>query len=248
MHPTVGHKRLGRPQQTSISISYHSEISRRLPVLHVFTELPIDFENLARKIGSKFHDDENVKLAIFYDVRYHRAFEMNQQVFEELKNSNKSFSDIVVCPPSLEHSKAVVCGRICLEDLNEDWKILFIGKSEKFLLLLALTCPSAQSHLVFDPASDDPAIEESSISVKRALMKRFYLIERTRDATRIGILVGTLGVTRYRNIIDHVKGIIKDSGKKSYTFLVGKPNVPKLANFSEVLFCLRPSAKDQGIA
>ena len=205
-----------------------------MPVLHVFTELPIDFENLAQKISSKFRDDENVKLAIFYDVRYHRAFESNQQVFEELKNSNKNFSDLLVCPPSFEYSKDVVCGRICRENLTEDWKILFVGKSEKFLLLLALTCPSAQAHLVFDPASDESGLEESSISVKRALMKRFYLIERTRDASRIGILVGTLGVTRYRNVIDHVKGIVKDSGKKSYTFLVGKPNVPKLANFSEV--------------
>jgi diphthamide biosynthesis protein 2 len=46
--------------------------------------------------------------------------------------------------------------------------------------------------------------------------------------------VGTLGVTRYRTVIDYVKGVIKDSGKKAYTFLVGKPNVPKLANFAEV--------------
>ena len=51
---------------------------------------------------------------------------------------------------------------------------------------------------------------------------------------RIGILVGTLGASRYGAIIDKIRETIAISGKKCYTFLVGKPNVPKLANFPEI--------------
>ena len=65
-------------------------------------------------------------------------------------------------------------------------------------------------------------------------MKRNFLVEKTKDAQRIGVLVGTLGVSRYRDIIDHVTRAIRSSGRKAYLFLVGKPNVPKLANFPEI--------------
>lgn len=35
-------------------------------------------------------------------------------------------------------------------------------------------------------------------------------------------------------MIERVTCSVKASGRKCYTFLVGKPNVPKLANFPEV--------------
>ena len=40
-----------------------------------------------------------------------------------------------------------------------------------------------------------------SSGTKRALMKRYMMIEKTKDADRIGILVGTLGASRYGAII-----------------------------------------------
>ena len=211
-------------------------ISRRLPVLHIYTDLPINVQHLAGIIELHFQNDENVKLAIFYDVRFHQKFESNKNVFEQIESSNKNFNSILICQPSPESDKDLQCGRLCPENLDENWRILFVGKSENFANLLGLSFPHAAGHFMYDPSSEDPAIESSVVNVKKALMKRYYLIERARDATRIGILVGTLGVTRYRNVIDYVKGIIKDSGKKPYTFLVGKPNVPKLANFAEVFF------------
>jgi diphthamide biosynthesis protein 2 len=36
------------------------------------------------------------------------------------------------------------------------------------------------------------------------------------------------------NIIDHLKKVIKASGRKSYFFVMGKLNVAKMANFMEV--------------
>lgn len=36
------------------------------------------------------------------------------------------------------------------------------------------------------------------------------------------------------NIIDHLKNVIRASGRKSYTFVMGKLNVAKMANFAEV--------------
>jgi diphthamide biosynthesis protein 2 len=39
----------------------------------------------------------------------------------------------------------------------------------------------------------------------------------------------------YLHIIEQMKNLIKASGKKSYTLVMGRPNAAKLANFPEVL-------------
>ncbi|XP_041045258.1 2-(3-amino-3-carboxypropyl)histidine synthase subunit 2-like [Carcharodon carcharias] len=65
-------------------------------------------------------------------------------------------------------------------------------------------------------------------------MKRYYMIERAKDAHVVGILVGSLGVADYLSTIGHLKSIVKQAGKKSYTFVIGKLNAAKLANIMEV--------------
>lgn len=76
---------------------------------------------------------------------------------------------------------------------------------------------------------------KESIAVNRMLQKRYFLIEKARDVSIIGILVGTLAVSRCVDVIEYLKNLISKAGKKYYTIIVGKLNVPKLANFSEVL-------------
>lgn len=41
-------------------------------------------------------------------------------------------------------------------------------------------------------------------------------------------------MTRYSDIISRVQESVRKAGKRSYIFLLGKPNVPKLANFPEI--------------
>jgi diphthamide biosynthesis enzyme Dph1/Dph2 domain len=55
----------------------------------------------------------------------------------------------------------------------------------------------------------------------------------------VGILVATLVVNKYLTAVNHVKALCKKHGKRSYIISVGKPNVPKLANFPEVSRCLK---------
>ena len=49
-----------------------------------------------------------------------------------------------------------------------------------------------------------------------------------------GIVVGTLGVSRYLGVVASVRRLIERAGKKAYTLVVGKLNPAKLANFAEV--------------
>jgi diphthamide synthase subunit DPH2 len=84
------------------------------------------------------------------------------------------------------------------------------------------------------PAEASSLLRVEGASVNRTLARRYYLMCKVRDANMIGILVGTLGVARYLDIIKHLQERITAAGKRWYLVLVGKVNDPKLANLSEL--------------
>lgn len=57
-------------------------------------------------------------------------------------------------------------------------------------------------------------------SKSRDLMRRFYLVEKAKDANIVGIVVGTLGVAGYNEAIQRVRDIVAASGKKLMCLLV----------------------------
>ena len=188
--------------------------TQRLAVLHIFTVLPLDTEKLQNSLRCKFTNPE--KVALVYDVQYDAAI--------------KSLVDYFIASPDVQ---GLYCGRKWPENIKnqEDWTIVYIGKNANFEILLHLNFQNC-SVMSYDIDKDD--FVPGGINVSKVLMKRYALIEKTRDSDRIGILVGTLGVSRYGLIMDQIRSVVKKSGKRVYTFLVGKPNVPKLANFPEI--------------
>ena len=86
-------------------------------------------------------------------------------------------------------------------------------------------------------------------------MRRYGMVQKARDADVFGILVGTLGVGKlifvlilrfrllstkshpiasYLPLITHLRKLLTQKQKKSYTISVGKLSPAKLANFLEV--------------
>lgn len=112
-----------------------------------------------------------------------------------------------------------------------DYSVLYIGEESLFFT----NCIYTWNQCTFYSYSPEAQIARQETSdVNRLLMKRYYMVEKTKDAQIIGILVGTLGVANYLQVIARLKTLIEAAGKKSYTFVVGKLNVAKLANFAEV--------------
>lgn len=110
----------------------------------------------------------------------------------------------------------------------EDYSVFYIGHEGATTTNFMMTWNRC-SFCYFDPVT-----MTGSISINKALMKRYYAIERAKDASVVGILVGTLGVANYLTIIEQLKETIHRAGKKSYMFAMGKLNVAKLANFLEI--------------
>ncbi|GJV70508.1 2-(3-amino-3-carboxypropyl)histidine synthase subunit 2, partial [Tanacetum coccineum] len=84
---------------------------------------------------------------------------------------------------------------------------------------------------LYDAAENQLSTDTSQ--QRRILKRRYYLVEKAKDASIVGILVGTLGVAGYLNMIHQIKEMITRAGKKAYMLVMGKPNPSKLANFPE---------------
>lgn len=113
----------------------------------------------------------------------------------------------------------------------DDYSMFYIGQEGLTLTNFMMTWNHC-AFSSFNPETCTGRVE--SVKINKALMKRYYAIERAKDASVVGVLVGTLGVANYLTIIEQLKDIIHKAGKKSYMFAMGKINVPKLANFLEI--------------
>ncbi|NXG57152.1 DPH2 synthase, partial [Hemiprocne comata] len=207
---------------------------RKLPVLHIFGQQPLDVGRCAEAFRELYPDRQS-RVVVLSDVVYaHAMGELEQQLC--LEYPNIVFSRVVCGDPPGPTPPGEVrqFGRQFPVEAPgglQDCAMFYVGAEGLALTNFMLTwnrCPFSS----FDPTTGCGRRE--TLNVNRALMRRLYLVERARDAQVVGILVGTLGVAGYLAVLQHLQELLRRAGKRSYTLAVGKPNPAKLANFLEV--------------
>ena len=107
------------------------------------------------------------------------------------------------CDPNSEvisESCASKFGRTFNVSSEEELKnktVIYVGKGDNVLMNFIYNWPE-NDFFIFENQSLIPA----QVSVSKFLMKRYFLVEKTKDADRIGLLVGTLGASKYSEIIE----------------------------------------------
>lgn len=118
------------------------------------------------------------------------------------------------------------------EDLQRNFKLFHVTVPQDPHLLYLTTV--FNSVFVYD--NKDNSISSGPFP---SLMKRYKYMHVGRTAGCIGILVNTLSLRNTKETINKLIKLIKDNGKKHYLFVVGKPNVAKLANFEPIdIWCI----------
>ncbi|XP_075037757.1 2-(3-amino-3-carboxypropyl)histidine synthase subunit 2 [Mixophyes fleayi] len=205
---------------------------RRLPVTYVFGRKPVDV-GLCAETFQNLVTDREASVVVFSDVVYdHILGELEARLVQSY--SHIVFSKVSWLGEVSSPGEVYKFGRRFTPDLNlwpNSYTFLYVGGEGPGLNNLILTWPHC-SFFSYNPVTREGRKE--GLHVNRALMKRFYLIEKARDAQVVGILVGTLGVSDYLSALSHLKTIIHRAGKKSYMLSMGKLNPAKLANFPEV--------------
>lgn len=116
--------------------------------------------------------------------------------------------------------------------ITQDYSLFYIGVPPDPKLILLST--KFSSLAVVDPVTLDVSGNRTP-----SLSRRYRFMMIARNASTIGILVNTLSLENTRKLLNKVVKWIKNAGKKHYMFVVGKPNVAKLANFDTIdVWCI----------
>ncbi|CAM8920502.1 unnamed protein product [Rhodiola kirilowii] len=221
-----------------------------LPAYFVFGKADIHLNTLAQAITNCAFTSQK-PLIVLYSLEYAYAMhslrkqvnESIQALFAQVMCSfiiPKSSSNQVLFDGKKEVEEEEDCGsRYSLGGLvwtlprgqtMEDYLLFWIGSDSPAFANAVMTFNGCQ-FVRFDPENN--SLDTDFAQQSRVLKRRYYLVEKAKDANIVGILVGTLGVAGYLDMINQMKRLIAGAGKKAYTFVMGKPNPAKLANFPE---------------
>lgn len=210
----------------------------RLPIVYIFGKRALDVDMLLEQMQKTIN--QNTSILVVSDTTY---ISSQSLVIETLQNGG--YKKVVASslkqinhdpvPEQVTQTHRTLPGRtFTLPDsvLLSDVTMLYIGPPSPTLTTTLMTHTSLVSSIYsYDPLRSTLSAETSQ---NIALRRRYAVVQKARDAGVIGIVVGTLGVSRYLDLIKHLRSMISQAGKKSYLFAMGKLNPSKMANFSEI--------------
>jgi diphthamide biosynthesis protein 2 len=217
---------------------------RSFPVTYVFSSgaYDLDLSKAVELFKSEFPDTSDHILLMSdpqYSAHLHQLYQQLALTYTNLTPTAMKLpedTDATIIPTHAkpeEYSQSELpsrCHPPLATDLS-DYKVFYLtSPSPSASLILHLTTlVSSVSLLQVDHKG------QLTISApKTALQRRYRFMNMARTATTIGILINTLSLRNVNTVIKTVQNWITQAGKKYYTFVVGKPNVPKLANFDVI--------------
>ncbi|CAH2350472.1 2-(3-amino-3-carboxypropyl)histidine synthase subunit 2 [[Candida] railenensis] len=223
----------------------------KLPVAYVFGKPYLDEDKVIEEFRKTYQDRKEDRILLMSDAC--NVFHA-RRIWDTLKGEfiNLAFADVYLNPAtskdveiigyspmtheSSEHSSVVALNRQLIgikdvEALNQ-YDLFHISLPQAPRLLQLTT--KFQSVTIYNV--DEEKIHTGS---HPNLMRRYRYVHMARSAGTIGLLVNTLSLANTKTLMNSIAKKIRDAGKKHYLFVVGKPNVAKLANFENVdLWCI----------
>ncbi|KAF1977404.1 diphthamide biosynthesis protein [Bimuria novae-zelandiae CBS 107.79] len=201
----------------------------RLPVIYVFTERELDLGPVVSTFQQTYPEKDK-KIALMADIPYSHHIPTLHARLREVGYTNVFATEIVHNPGSLLPNRTIPAEVEGSKDALREYDLFHISNPPPSLLL-TLSSRVASTHIY---PTDTPAPSATLASTSLALRRRYALLTSLSSASVFGILINTLSVKNYMHILSHVQKQIAAAGKKAYTFVVGKVNAAKVANFSEV--------------
>ena len=208
----------------------------KLNSMYVLGKPEVDVDEMARQFRERYKEGDKVVLMANAPYTY---------ILYQLKDKLVEYKDVIVADLILPSSKSEIIGYQPTKDnkiskFNRTFPVEDISEYDLFHVtipeaprLLQLTTNFA-SVITYDPDTNT-----TSQGPYPNLMRRYRFVHVARSAGTIGILVNTLSLSNTKQLINTIKEKIKKAGKKHYIFVVGKPNVAKLANFESVdIWCV----------
>ncbi|KAI9894825.1 MAG: Diphthamide biosynthesis protein 2 [Vezdaea aestivalis] len=206
----------------------------RIPVLHIFTQQVLDSNHVTNAFIEAYSDKTECVI-LMADVTYSSHVAPLSSMLKDLGYQNIYPTSIKHDPSSLLPNRNVPPAAEADPDALKSFHLFHISTPPESLLLALSSRVSSIRIFPTGTRADQPGRPTSIISsTTKSLQRRYALLTRLASASIFGILINTLSVKNYLHIVERVKRQIHQAGKKSYTFVVGKVNAAKVANFSEI--------------
>jgi diphthamide biosynthesis protein 2 len=203
----------------------------RLPVIYVFTERPLDLDSVITTFRDTYRERDS-RVILMADIPYSHHIQTLHDRLQVDGYTNIYATEIVHDPSSLLPNRTIPPDVSNSKDALRDYALFHISDPPASLLL-TLSSRVASIHIY--PTNTTLNIASSADrSTAMSLRRRYALLTSLSTTPIFGILINTLSVKNYMHILSHVQRQITAAGKKYYTFVVGKVNAAKVANFSEV--------------
>ena len=202
----------------------------RLPVIYVFTTKTLDLEGTVSTFQATYPDLVE-KIVLMADIPFQHYVSELQRKLKEQGYTNVHETTILHNPASPLPNRTVPDEIQSNPEALKDFSIFHISDPPTSLLL---TLSSRVSRVHILPTNTTASPRALQTNTTAALRRRYALLTKVATAPIIGILINTLSVKNYMTALQHCQELIAAAGKKSYTFVVGKLNAAKIANFSEV--------------
>ncbi|KAL6243867.1 Diphthamide biosynthesis protein 2 [Rhinocladiella similis] len=209
----------------------------RLPVLHIYTTMPLDHDDLVANFRQSY-PDPNTKVILTADVPFSAHVSPLTQKLQALGYVGIFAASIVHDPSSAIPNRTLPPAASEHPAQLSEWSLFHISDPPTSLLL-TLTSRLSQVRIysteapstISSSATASTALENST---RLLLRRRYALITSLTTVPIWGILINTLSVKNYLTMLSHIQRQIAAAGKRSYLFVVGKLNAAKIANFSEI--------------
>lgn len=205
----------------------------RLAVLHVFTKMDLDYESVVKAFTATFAD-HNAKIILTADITYSNHIQPLHTLLVRLGYGN-AFPATIIHDPSSPIPNRTVPEPVKIDPAKLQEYQLFHISEPPTSLLLTLSSKVASVHIYPTTSGASSSSPSTALASTSPLLRRRYaLVTSLSTVSTWGILINTLSVKNYLDIVEYVKKQISDAGKKSYLFVMGKLNAAKVANFSEI--------------
>ncbi|KXJ75666.1 2-(3-amino-3-carboxypropyl)histidine synthase subunit 2-like [Aedes albopictus] len=204
----------------------HACLSRaaRLPIKYVFVKGRLVVERFVEAVEQEFAD-RGIELGIFYDVSFAHVA---RDVEEKIKGS---FPNATVGQLALSGEQPdLLCWKLHGRTY-EGSTCIYIGRDNQSFFNTTNGIKASQ-WFRFDPEAEQ--LTRANPLDSKWLRRRFYYIEKCKDASSLGIVVATLTASGYLDVVNRIQKMAKARGIRSYIISVGKINPAKLANFLEI--------------
>ena len=228
-----------------------SGVSDQYNILYVFGKKQLEMDKLTEQLIT--HRDSQADAikytVIFFDQCYsHYIHLLTQQLHsrnilynDQLSTDNTTKSQYIVAtiesqPSTLQSNQYYITGYLYTLPSHttiDQCECIWIGSNDCALYINLLL--NYNSSTFYTYCTVDNTIQCGRTNISRLLARRYYLIEKAKNCTRIGIIIASVSMTHYYDILQSIKSLLRKHNKKYYVINIGKINESKLGNYSNFI-------------